>query len=96
VEARILADDPCEKVKGARVDGCGADLEGPDVVRHPGQSQGATDPPSSEAPGPASYTCAAMLAFERVLINGQWVRPHGAGHFDIVNPTTEEVCGRRG
>ncbi len=35
-----------------------------------------------------------MLSFERVLIGGEWVRPHGAGHFDVVNPTTEEVCGR--
>jgi betaine-aldehyde dehydrogenase len=35
-----------------------------------------------------------MLSFDRVLIDGQWVRPHGVGHFDVVNPTTEEVCGR--
>ncbi len=35
-----------------------------------------------------------MLAFDKVLIGGRWVTPHGRGHFDITNPTTEEVCGR--
>lgn len=35
-----------------------------------------------------------MRTFDQILINGQWVAPHGSGHFDIVNPTTEEVCGR--
>ncbi len=35
-----------------------------------------------------------MRIFDRILIAGQWVSPHGQGHFDIHNPTTEEVCGR--
>ena len=35
-----------------------------------------------------------MHTFEKILIGGKWVQPHGSGHFDIVNPTTEEVCGR--
>lgn len=35
-----------------------------------------------------------MLTFENVLIAGRWVRPHGEGSFEIVNPATEEVCGR--
>jgi aldehyde dehydrogenase (NAD+) len=35
-----------------------------------------------------------MKTFEKILIDGKWVAPHGSGHFDIVNPTTEEVCGR--
>lgn len=35
-----------------------------------------------------------MRTFDRILIGGQWVLPHGSGSFDIVNPTTEEVCGR--
>ncbi|MFN2426342.1 MAG: aldehyde dehydrogenase family protein [Candidatus Binatia bacterium] len=35
-----------------------------------------------------------MRTFDKILIGGAWVKPHGSGHFDIVNPTTEEVCGR--
>ena len=35
-----------------------------------------------------------MRTFDRILIGGAWVAPHGSGHFDIVNPTSEEVCGR--
>jgi acyl-CoA reductase-like NAD-dependent aldehyde dehydrogenase len=35
-----------------------------------------------------------MKTFDKILIGGKWVAPHGSGHFDIVNPTTEEVCGR--
>src|SRR5689334_4971463 len=35
-----------------------------------------------------------MRTFDKVLIGGKWVVPHGSGHFDIVNPATEEVCGR--
>ena len=35
-----------------------------------------------------------MRTFEKILIGGRWVTPRGQGHFDIVNPATEEVCGR--
>jgi acyl-CoA reductase-like NAD-dependent aldehyde dehydrogenase len=35
-----------------------------------------------------------MRVFERILIDGEWRTPHGAGHHDVVNPTSEEVCGR--
>ena len=32
-----------------------------------------------------------MLKF---YINGQWVDPHTANPLDVINPATEEVCGR--
>ena len=32
-----------------------------------------------------------MLKF---YINGQWVEPHTANPLDVINPATEEVCGR--
>lgn len=35
-----------------------------------------------------------MHVFDKILIDGQWVAPGEPGHFDIVNPATEEVCGR--
>ncbi|MFN2376875.1 MAG: aldehyde dehydrogenase family protein [Candidatus Binatia bacterium] len=35
-----------------------------------------------------------MRTFDRILIGGQWVKPGTPDHFDIVNPTTEEICGR--
>lgn len=35
-----------------------------------------------------------MRIFDKVLIGGRWVTPRNEGHFDIVNPATEEVCGR--
>lgn len=35
-----------------------------------------------------------MRSFELILIDGKWVTPQGVGHFEIVNPTTEKVCGR--
>jgi betaine-aldehyde dehydrogenase len=35
-----------------------------------------------------------MRSFDRIFIDGDWVKPLGQGHFDIVNPTTEQVCGR--
>jgi acyl-CoA reductase-like NAD-dependent aldehyde dehydrogenase len=35
-----------------------------------------------------------MHVFEKIFIDGAWRFPHGSGSFDIVNPATEEVCGR--
>jgi betaine-aldehyde dehydrogenase len=35
-----------------------------------------------------------MHMFDKILIDGRWVLPHGSGSFDVVNPTTEQVCGR--
>ncbi|HYC01454.1 MAG TPA: aldehyde dehydrogenase family protein [Candidatus Limnocylindrales bacterium] len=35
-----------------------------------------------------------MRVFDKVLIAGEWVTPHGSGFFDVINPTTEEACGR--
>ena len=32
-----------------------------------------------------------MLKF---YINGQWVDPHTPNPLDVINPATEEVCGR--
>jgi acyl-CoA reductase-like NAD-dependent aldehyde dehydrogenase len=34
-----------------------------------------------------------MHVFDKILIDGEWVTPGLPGHFEIVNPTTEEVCG---
>lgn len=34
-----------------------------------------------------------MHVFDKILINGQWVKPELSGCFEIVNPHTEEVCG---
>jgi betaine-aldehyde dehydrogenase len=35
-----------------------------------------------------------MLIFEKFLIGGQWIAPHGTGHFDVHDAATEEVMGR--
>ncbi len=35
-----------------------------------------------------------MHVFDKVLIDGEWIEPHGTGVFDVINPTTEEICGR--
>jgi aldehyde dehydrogenase (NAD+) len=35
-----------------------------------------------------------MQIYDRIFVDGQWVKPEGQGHFEIVNPTTEAVCGR--
>ncbi len=35
-----------------------------------------------------------MLVFEKFLIGGRWVAPHGAGWFDVHDASTEEVVGR--
>jgi hypothetical protein len=29
----------------------------------------------------------------RLLVDGEWVEP-GGGHYDVVNPATEEVVGQ--
>jgi aldehyde dehydrogenase (NAD+) len=34
-----------------------------------------------------------MHAFEKFYINGEWVAPSGTGVIEVVNPTTEQVCG---
>src|SRR5215510_15587867 len=31
---------------------------------------------------------------DKLYINGQWVKPNGAGMIDVINSTTEEVMGR--
>jgi len=31
--------------------------------------------------------------YERIFVGGSWVEPEGRGLFEIVNPTSEEVCG---
>ncbi len=35
-----------------------------------------------------------MLIFEKFLIGGRWVRPHGSGWFEVHDASTEEVVGR--
>ena len=35
-----------------------------------------------------------MLVFEKFLIGGRWVTPHGSGWFDVHDASTEEVVGR--
>ena len=35
-----------------------------------------------------------MLHFERFLIGGRWVAPHGSGSFDVHDASTEELMGR--
>ena len=30
---------------------------------------------------------------EELYIGGEWVRPHGAGEIQVINPTTEEIIG---
>jgi betaine-aldehyde dehydrogenase len=35
-----------------------------------------------------------MLEFDRFLIGGRWVAPHGSGSFDVHDASTEEVVGR--
>jgi betaine-aldehyde dehydrogenase len=35
-----------------------------------------------------------MHTHDRIFVGGEWVEPEGRGHFEIVDPTTEEVCGR--
>jgi aldehyde dehydrogenase (NAD+) len=35
-----------------------------------------------------------MLVFEKFLIGGSWVKPHGSGWFDVHDASTEEVVGR--
>jgi betaine-aldehyde dehydrogenase len=35
-----------------------------------------------------------MLSFEKFLIGGKWLEPHGVGHFDVHDAATEEVMGR--
>src|SRR5215467_4070389 len=31
---------------------------------------------------------------DKLYINGQWVKPNGAGTIDVIDSTTEEVMGR--
>jgi acyl-CoA reductase-like NAD-dependent aldehyde dehydrogenase len=35
-----------------------------------------------------------VLAYEKFLIDGQWVAPHGRGVLEVVSPSTEAVIGR--
>ena len=35
-----------------------------------------------------------MIAFEKFLIDGEWVAPDGRGHFDVHDASTEELIGR--
>jgi aldehyde dehydrogenase (NAD+) len=35
-----------------------------------------------------------MLVFEKFLIGGSWVKPHGSGWFEVHDASTEEVVGR--
>ena len=35
-----------------------------------------------------------MRSHDRIYVGGGWVEPEGQGSFEIVNPTTEAVCGR--
>src|SRR5215470_15537785 len=35
-----------------------------------------------------------MIAFDRFLIDGEWVAPDGKGHFDVHDASTEAVIGR--
>ncbi len=35
-----------------------------------------------------------MLVFDRFYVGGEWVKPDGAGTFDVHNASTEEVMGR--
>lgn len=32
--------------------------------------------------------------YDKLYINGQWIKPNGSGHIDVINSTTEEVMGR--
>jgi aldehyde dehydrogenase (NAD+) len=34
-----------------------------------------------------------MLTYDKFYINGQWVAPKGTGKLEVINPSTEEVCG---
>ena len=34
-----------------------------------------------------------MLTYDKFYINGQWVAPKGTGKIEVINPSTEEVCG---
>jgi len=36
----------------------------------------------------------AMHVYEQFLIGGEWVAPHGSGHFDVTNAATEQIMGR--
>lgn len=35
-----------------------------------------------------------VKVYDRFYINGEWVKPRGAGMIDVINSTTEEVMGR--
>ena len=35
-----------------------------------------------------------MHVFDKILIDGEWVEPGSRQTFDVMNPATEEVCGR--
>ncbi len=35
-----------------------------------------------------------MIQHDKFYINGQWVAPKGDGTIDVIDPSTEEVCGR--
>ena len=34
-----------------------------------------------------------MQVHDKLYINGQWVAPRGTGTIDVIDPSTEEVCG---
>ena len=33
-----------------------------------------------------------MIVHDKFYIDGQWVAPHGAGTFSVINPSTESPC----
>ena len=35
-----------------------------------------------------------MQIHENLYIDGQWVKPHGDATIDVIDPSTEEICGR--
>jgi betaine-aldehyde dehydrogenase len=35
-----------------------------------------------------------MIVFDKFLVDGRWVKPHGSGSFDVHDASTEEVMGR--
>jgi acyl-CoA reductase-like NAD-dependent aldehyde dehydrogenase len=34
-----------------------------------------------------------MQTYDKFYINGEWVAPHGTGTIEVIDPSTEEVCG---
>ena len=34
-----------------------------------------------------------MKSYDKLFIGGEWTAPAGTGTIEVINPTTEEVCG---